>query len=50
MIEYATSIKYMLAGYTVIFLVLSLYILSLFIRWRTLMRDLISLKEFQKKG
>jgi len=49
MIEYAISIKYMLAGYTVILTVLALYILSLFIRWRNLKRDLQTLKEIQKK-
>jgi hypothetical protein len=45
MIEYATSIKYMLAGYTVILTVLALYIISLFIRWRNLKQDLQTLKE-----
>ena len=48
MIEYATSIKYMLAGYAVILTVLALYIVSLFIRWRNLKRDLQTLKEIQK--
>jgi hypothetical protein len=48
MIEYAISIKYMLAGYTVILTVLAIYITSLFIRWRTLKRDLQTLKEIQK--
>ena len=49
MIEYATSTKYMLAGYAVILTVLALYIVSLFIRWRNLKRDLQTLKEIQKK-
>jgi hypothetical protein len=49
MIEYATSIKYMLAGYAVILTVLALYIVSLFIRWHNLKRDLQTLKEIQKK-
>jgi hypothetical protein len=49
MIEYATSIKYMLAGYMVILTVLALYIVSLFIRLRNLKRDLQTLKEIQKK-
>ncbi|MCX6038708.1 MAG: hypothetical protein NTW99_12635 [Chloroflexi bacterium] len=49
MIEYATSIKYMLAGYAVILTVLTLYIVSLFIRWHNLKRDLQTLKEIQKK-
>lgn len=49
MIEYAISLKYMLAGYAVILTVLVLYIASLFIRWRNLKRDLQTLKEIQKK-
>ena len=48
MIEYAISIKYMFAGYAVILTVLAIYILSLFIRWRNLKRDLQTLKEIQK--
>ncbi len=50
MIAYVTSIKYMLAGYAVILTVLALYIVSLFIRWRNLKRDLQTLKEIQKKS
>jgi hypothetical protein len=50
MIEYATSIKYMLAGYTVVLTVLALYIISLFIRWRNLKKDLQTLKEIQNKS
>jgi hypothetical protein len=50
MIAYATSIKYMLAGYVVILTVLALYLVSLFIRWRNLKRDLQILKEIQKKA
>ncbi|HEY5271279.1 MAG TPA: hypothetical protein VII97_13160 [Anaerolineales bacterium] len=50
MIEYAISIKYMLAGYAVILTVLALYIVNLFIRWRNLARDLQTLKEIQKKS
>jgi len=49
MIEYAISIKFMLAGYTVILAVLALYIISLLIRRRNLKRDLQTLKEIQKK-
>jgi len=50
MIEYAISINYMLAGYAVILSVLALYIVSLFIRWRNLKRDLQTLNEIQKKS
>jgi hypothetical protein len=49
MIAYAISIKYMVAGYTVIFVVLALYLISLFIRWKHLKRDLRILNEIQKK-
>jgi hypothetical protein len=50
MIEYAISIKYMLAGYAVILSVLALYIVSLFTRWRNLKRDLQTFNEIQKKS
>ena len=49
MIEYATSIKFLIAGYAVMLSVLALYIVSLFIRWRSLKRDLQTLQEIQKK-
>jgi len=49
MIDYATSLKYLLAGYAVIFSVLALYIVSLFLRWRKLKQDFQMLKELQKK-
>jgi hypothetical protein len=50
MIAYATSIKYMFAGYALILIVLALYLVSLVIRWRNLKRDLRILKEIQKKS
>jgi hypothetical protein len=50
MIEYATSIKYMFAGYSVILIVLALYIVSIIIRWRNLKRDLQMLEEIQKES
>lgn len=50
MIPYATSIKYMLAGYSVILTVLIIYLISLFIRSRNLKRDIQLLKEIQKKS
>jgi hypothetical protein len=49
MIAYAISIKYMVADYTVIFVVLALYLVSLFVRWKNLKRDLRILNEIQKK-
>jgi CcmD family protein len=49
MIPYAVSIKYMIAGYTVIFVVLAVYLASLFLRWRRLKQDLQTLAEIQEK-
>jgi len=49
MIPYAVSIKYMLAGYAAIFLVLVIYLFSLFFRWRRLKRDLQTLEELEKE-
>jgi len=48
MIEYATSIKFMIAGYAVMLSVLALYIVSLFVRWHNLKRDLQTLKDLKK--
>ena len=45
MLSYSVSIKYMIAGYTVIFIVLAVYLISLFLRWRRLKRELHSLEE-----
>jgi hypothetical protein len=49
MIPYVVSIKYMLAGYAAIFLVLVIYLFSLFFRWRRLKRDLQTLEELEKQ-
>jgi CHASE1-domain containing sensor protein len=49
MIPYATSIKYMLAGYGVILSVLIIYLVSLFVRFRNLKRDIQMLEEIRKK-
>jgi hypothetical protein len=49
MLGYAISIRYMLAGYSVILIVLAVYIISLFIRWRSLKQDLHSLEEIEIK-
>ena len=48
MIPYATSIKYMIAGYTVIFIILAVYLISLILRWRRLKRDLQTLQSLKK--
>ena len=44
-----TSI-YMIAGYAVFFVVMTVYLLSLFIRSRNLKRDLSVLEDMQKEG
>jgi CcmD family protein len=48
MIPYATSIRFMIAGYTVIFVILAVYIISLILRWRRLKRDLRMLQDLNK--
>jgi len=49
MLGYAISIKYMLTGYAVILVVLAIYVVSLFVRWLNLKRELHSLEEINKK-
>jgi CcmD family protein len=49
MIPYNISIKYMLAGYAVIFFTLAIYLVSLFTRWRRLKRDLQTLENLQNQ-
>lgn len=49
MIAYAISIKYMVAGYAVIFIVLGIYLVSLFLRWQRLKHDLQTLKNLEKE-
>ncbi|HEX2696480.1 MAG TPA: hypothetical protein VHM28_02155 [Anaerolineales bacterium] len=39
---------YMIAGYTVFFIVMSIYLLSLFLRSRNLKRDLSLLEDLKK--
>jgi CcmD family protein len=48
MIPYAVSIKYMIAGYAVIFLVLTAYLVSLIVRWQRLKRDLQTLEDLER--
>lgn len=43
------TVKYMIAGYVVIFGVMAIYLVSLFLRWRNLRRDLQTLEEMQEK-
>ncbi len=45
----AETTRYMIAGYTVIFTIMLLYVLSLIVRRRNLERDLETLKEMEPK-
>jgi CcmD family protein len=45
----AETTRYMIAGYTVIFTIMLLYVLSLVVRRRNLERDLETLKEMEPK-
>jgi len=47
MIPYATSIKYMLAGYSSIFILLIIYLVSLFTRWKRRKHDLQMLNDLE---
>ena len=49
MIPYAISIKYMLAGFITIFLIIALYLVSLFVRWRRLKLDFQNLEEMENQ-
>lgn len=49
MIPYEVSIKYLTAGYTLIFVTLAIYFVSLVMRWKNLKRDLETLQELDKK-
>lgn len=49
MLPYDISLKYMIGGYAVIFIILTLYIISLLARWKTLRRDLQILQENEEK-
>jgi hypothetical protein len=46
----AETTRYMLAGYSVIFTVMFLYIVSIFIRRRNLKRDLEMLNDMETMG
>jgi hypothetical protein len=45
MIPYDVSLKYMIGGYSVIFIVLAVYLISLVLRFRRLRRDKKLLQE-----
>ena len=43
------SVRYMVAGYAVVLIVISAYLASLLLRWRTLKRNLHDLEEMKAK-
>ena len=45
----AETTSYMIAGYTVIFGSMALYLASLFVRWRNLSQDLAVLEEMDEE-
>ena len=49
MLDYAVSIKYMFTGYAVIFIILAVYLASLFIRWKRLNHDLQTLENLEEQ-
>ncbi len=49
MLPYDVSIKYMIAGYAVIIVILAIYVASLVMRWRNLKRDLKTLQDIDSK-
>jgi CcmD family protein len=49
MLDTAISIKYMLAGYAVVLVLIPAYLASLFVRRRALKRKLQDLEELAKK-
>jgi cytochrome c-type biogenesis protein CcmH/NrfF len=46
----AETTNYMILGYSVIFIVLAIYLVSLYVRRRNLMRDEALLEEIEEQG
>jgi CcmD family protein len=49
MIPYATSIRYMIAGYAVIFIIIIAYLVSLVLRWRKVKQEIASMENLSEK-
>ena len=47
MIPYPISIRYMATGYITILIVLAVYLISLFVRWRRLRREIKFLEDLE---
>ena len=48
MLDYTTSLNYMLTGYAIILVVLAAFITSLIVRWKRMKKTLEYLKEMDK--
>jgi hypothetical protein len=48
-LDYTVSIKYMIAGYAVVLVLLPAYLISLVVRWRKLKRNFQDLEDMGKK-
>jgi hypothetical protein len=49
MIDFAISMKYMLSGYITLFVIMTLYMISLFLRWQRLKHDLQALESLENQ-
>ncbi len=49
MIPYAESMRYMIAGYAAIFIIIGFYLVSLIARWRRTRRDLETLESVKQR-
>jgi hypothetical protein len=49
MLDPVISIKYMIAGYAVVLVIVPAYVVSIFLRWRTQKRNLRDLDEMKGK-
>jgi len=45
----ADTLTYMIAGYSVIFSIMAIYLVSLIVRWKNLRKDEELLKDLEKK-
>jgi hypothetical protein len=48
MIEYAVSIKFMIIGYSIALIILGIYLVSLYLRWKRLQQDIKTLGSLEK--
>ncbi len=41
---------YMIAGYAVFFIIVAIYLISLFVRWRNIHQDMLTLETIEKEN